>query len=233
MTLACETINPTALTSRLRATRIGRPRARGRRGVGANPLLCDECVGSGLRRGRLAGVAMDALNLRCGVRKTGPLTALMTGLRSHLGTQCCGFCDPSAYVAAESRRSMRPSATAKYVTHGSHYGRIRGNSTGPRSRCSALSEPAFHRDKARDRLRTIDGVEFAAGDFSVIRKWCPGTGSNRRHCDFQSHALPTELPGPPRLEPPGAARRRAYSQGSRSLSSPDSRSVASSETGTR
>ena len=27
-------------------------------------------------------------------------------------------------------------------------------------------------------------------------RWCPGTGSNRRHCDFQSHALPTELPGP-------------------------------------
>lgn len=25
--------------------------------------------------------------------------------------------------------------------------------------------------------------------------WCPGTESNRRHCDFQSHALPTELPG--------------------------------------
>lgn len=26
-------------------------------------------------------------------------------------------------------------------------------------------------------------------------RWCLGTGSNRRHCDFQSHALPTELPG--------------------------------------
>lgn len=26
-------------------------------------------------------------------------------------------------------------------------------------------------------------------------KWCPGAGSNHRHCDFQSHALPTELPG--------------------------------------
>ena len=27
------------------------------------------------------------------------------------------------------------------------------------------------------------------------RRWCPGAGSNHRHCDFQSHALPTELPG--------------------------------------
>src|SRR6202000_957926 len=28
-----------------------------------------------------------------------------------------------------------------------------------------------------------------------ISEWCPGAGSNHRHCDFQSHALPTELPG--------------------------------------
>ena len=27
--------------------------------------------------------------------------------------------------------------------------------------------------------------------------WCPGLESNQRHCDFQSHALPTELPGHP------------------------------------
>ncbi len=26
-------------------------------------------------------------------------------------------------------------------------------------------------------------------------RWWPGTGSNRRHKDFQSFALPTELPG--------------------------------------
>jgi hypothetical protein len=39
-------------------------------------------------------------------------------------------------------------------------------------------------------------------EFSVRRqndggreKWCPGTESNRRHRDFQSRALPTELPG--------------------------------------
>ena len=27
-------------------------------------------------------------------------------------------------------------------------------------------------------------------------KWCPGAESNHRHADFQSAALPTELPGP-------------------------------------
>ena len=29
----------------------------------------------------------------------------------------------------------------------------------------------------------------------LVFKWCPGTESNRRHEDFQSSALPTELPG--------------------------------------
>ena len=39
--------------------------------------------------------------------------------------------------------------------------------------------------QVRGRNRTILGRD----------KWCPGAGSNHRHCDFQSHALPTELPG--------------------------------------
>src|SRR6201995_5940890 len=43
--------------------------------------------------------------------------------------------------------------------------------------------------------------------------WCPGAESNHRHCDFQSHALPTELPGratgPKDVE--GAAEPAVYS----------------------
>ncbi len=29
----------------------------------------------------------------------------------------------------------------------------------------------------------------------VLKCWWPGAGSNHRHTDFQSAALPTELPG--------------------------------------
>src|SRR5215218_10293514 len=29
----------------------------------------------------------------------------------------------------------------------------------------------------------------------IEKEWCPGTELNRRHRDFQSRALPTELPG--------------------------------------
>ncbi len=39
------------------------------------------------------------------------------------------------------------------------------------------------------------------------KAWWPGAGSNRRHCDFQSHALPTELPGHPRPKWNRARRR--------------------------
>jgi hypothetical protein len=43
-----------------------------------------------------------------------------------------------------------------------------------------------------------------------IVAWCPGAESNHRHCDFQSHALPTELPG--RLgTAQGAVERAVYS----------------------
>lgn len=46
-------------------------------------------------------------------------------------------------------------------------------------------------------MRAARIVRFAAHGLLRARnkEWCPGTGSNRRHCDFQSHALPTELPG--------------------------------------
>ena len=44
--------------------------------------------------------------------------------------------------------------------------------------------------------------------------WCPGAESNHRHADFQSAALPTELPGPDRrtgtLKSREAKKARAF-----------------------
>ena len=62
---------------------------------------------------------------------------------------------------------------------------------------------------SRPRLAGDAGGDFA-GDRNVELslaprrdlEWCPGAESNHRHCDFQSHALPTELPGPPRRSAP-------------------------------
>ncbi len=40
-------------------------------------------------------------------------------------------------------------------------------------------------------LNTIEASFLRYGGL----KWCPGAESNHRHEDFQSSALPTELPG--------------------------------------
>ena len=47
-------------------------------------------------------------------------------------------------------------------------------------------------------------LEFAGR--SGMRVWCPGPESNQRHADFQSAALPTELPGRPDGETPANRR---------------------------
>src|SRR3569832_668839 len=44
----------------------------------------------------------------------------------------------------------------------------------------------------------LDYLVFCERSRTVANsEWCPGPESNQRHCDFQSHALPTELPGRP------------------------------------
>ncbi len=48
-------------------------------------------------------------------------------------------------------------------------------------------------DEARTRYLHLGKV--ALYQMSYTRKWCPGPESNQRHADFQSAALPTELPG--------------------------------------
>ena len=45
------------------------------------------------------------------------------------------------------------------------------------------------------RTRDLHLGKVALYQLSYYRKRCPGTESNHRHVDFQSTALPTELPG--------------------------------------
>jgi site-specific DNA recombinase len=60
-----------------------------------------------------------------------------------------------------------------------------------------VSENTIRITGSNDNLRSTLGPD--GQPVPVVRKsvqeWCPGAGSNHRHCDFQSHALPTELPG--------------------------------------
>src|SRR5207302_1172717 len=52
--------------------------------------------------------------------------------------------------------------------------------------CSRVEE------RASTVLDCDDGALVMTG---IFKKWWPGTELNRRHADFQSAALPTELPG--------------------------------------
>ena len=43
--------------------------------------------------------------------------------------------------------------------------------------------------------KLISNIKQALMIVAAKEKWCPGADSNHRHEDFQSTALPTELPG--------------------------------------
>ena len=68
----------------------------------------------------------------------------------------------------------------------------------------------YHRGEPK-ALYSRDQREINGPD----RQWCPGAESNHRHRDFQSRALPTELPG----RPNAAATSRPYRRRPRALSS--------------
>ncbi len=78
-----------------------------------------------------------------------------------------------------------------------------------------------HLSSLRSTLRSLPSAIFSSGLAAVARVhechlridnsravWCPGAESNHRHCDFQSHALPTELPGRSRDQTPALRERR-------------------------
>lgn len=68
-------------------------------------------------------------------------------------------------------------------------------------RLGALLRAAHGKDHCTPRLHQRGTpICLILEDFCPLKglggERCPGAESNHRHCDFQSHALPTELPGP-------------------------------------
>ena len=78
-----------------------------------------------------------------------------------------------------------------------------------------------------DRTRTIEPARAAQRGGKVAEGWWPGTESNRRHADFQSAALPAELPGQAakrailakraRIRNDGAGSRRGVAESARAV----------------
>src|SRR5438876_5842506 len=56
---------------------------------------------------------------------------------------------------------------------------------------------------------------------SSLERWCPGTKLNRRHADFQSAALPTELPGRTAREDNTKRQTRFHSKSAHSIAHGD------------
>ena len=65
---------------------------------------------------------------------------------------------------------------------------------------SSLNARGFYKSKSRTRFEKSQTIKKKKSESSPISEieWWPRPGSNRRHTDFQSVALPTELPSPVR-----------------------------------
>jgi hypothetical protein len=60
----------------------------------------------------------------------------------------------------------------------------------------ALAQTEAHAEwPATPRRLGLRGIEKANREGLALNRWWPGAESNHRHADFQSAALPTELPG--------------------------------------
>src|SRR5262252_7526529 len=110
---------------------------------------------------------------------------------------------PAARPAALWRNLER----AGYLSLGGHEAhRPRDRERLPARRDCGRERPARGGGKAAATLGSASGSSSDnSGDNSVtvkgmigkcLKKWWAGTGLNRRHQDFQSCALPTELPAP-------------------------------------
>src|SRR6476619_6890204 len=95
------------------------------------------------------------------------------------------FTDPKSAVLPLDEGAAAPS------------GRMNGAEDGTRTRDSHLGKVMLYQ------------LSHFRPDVDRLERWCRGPGSNWRHRDFQSRALPTELPRPdgqPRWLPVGGAQ---------------------------
>ena len=77
-----------------------------------------------------------------------------------------------------------------FVVHGTHANQPRSHA-GHTSVTQALTKVPESLESMEITLR----CEAIVDHCFHCEKWCPGADSNHRHADFQSAALPTELPG--------------------------------------
>ena len=117
-------------------------------------------------RGRRAGVARRAPSARRWRASAGRAGCAAHEIKAFTGHTTLK--EVGHDTAAVSREHLAASATSRAVNA--------GGTPGSQTDLQTAS-------KARGNQRLMRG------------KWCPELESNQRHCDFQSHALPTELSG--------------------------------------
>ena len=102
----------------------------------------------------------------------------------------------------ESRAELRRNGNGTGIERRRRLVRVGRDATPSDDRARPRKRPSIRCGRARNCLagpvRGDDCGRLRLALRVVLREggWCPGADSNHRHCDFQSHALPTELPGP-------------------------------------
>ena len=117
----------------------------------------------------------------------------------------CAAPTPSGCDSHESRlkSSLQPWATGTRAWSSASMAACRLRKSARCSRPTSLPTASPVHQTAWIRPENVDGMDVRVAP--TARKQCPGAESNHRHGDFQSPALPTELPG--RVTPRAADSR--------------------------
>ena len=132
------------------------------------------------------------------IRRVAAIYGLAAGPRGHLGA--------AARHRPDGRRDRgsRPPGSGGNRTDDGDAGPVAAIQGCPRQQHSRhppassgagrSPEPAAH-FPSRAGPGVLPPAGTGAGPGLRLLEWCPGEELNHRHCNFQSHALPTELPG--------------------------------------